>query len=94
MLVRKGLVQRFYVQMDGQQVKAWPVAQTLEDAQKLMKYLNVRKGVRAAEIGSVQGETLEGHINLAMNEGCKIVCCVLGWTSDGAPEWGYMPIDE
>jgi hypothetical protein len=88
MLVRQGFVQRLIVTRDGQEVLVWPVTQTLADAKRLCEQLQ-RPGVRPAEIGSAPGETLEGHIAMALEEGCVAACCVMGWQEDGSPEWGW-----
>lgn len=93
MLVRKGLVQRWTTAIDGQESKVWPMAKSIDDAKRLAKYLKAAPDVRAAEIGAVQNETLEGHITLAIEEGCSAACCVMGWNADGSPIWGWINFD-
>lgn len=85
MLVRKGLVQRVMLEGD---VKAWPVFHTAEDAQRFAKYAR-RKGASPAKIGSVQGETLVGHVALAIEDGCKKAVMVMGWKK-GEPILGSV----
>lgn len=92
MLVRKGLVQRMYVEFRGERVKAWPVVESVRDGKRLAKFMN-RKDVRPARIGSVEGEDLAGHIEMAINEDCRLTCCVSGWNEDGSPEWKFIPFD-
>jgi hypothetical protein len=90
MLVRQGLVQRCTQTIDGQQKKLWPLVQSIDDGKRLAAFLKAGPDVRVAEIGSVEGETLDGHIELAMNEGCYAAVCVLGWNADGSPKQGWI----
>jgi hypothetical protein len=93
-LARKGYVQRMMADPlgDGVLRKCWPVAKTHEDAQRLIDFLKVRDtGVRPAEFGTVPGETLEGHIQLALQEGCEFIVSPAGWGEDGQPiQWGRI----
>lgn len=93
MLVRKGMVQRIPVKWLGDDVLAWPVVETHSDAIRFAARTGI-PGVRPALIGSVNGETLEGHIGLALEEGCRLVICIAGWNSDGSPKWKYIPFDD
>lgn len=91
-LARQGYVQRVMADPigDGVMRKCWPVANTHDDAMQLVDFFKMRdKGVRPAEFGSVQGETLDGHIQLALNEGCEFVICPVGWVN-GSPQWGHI----
>ena len=94
MLVRKGLVQRHTATTPNGRSLIWPVAESHEDAAKLALFFSKGRdtGVRAARIGEVQGETLEGHLAMAMEEGCVAVACVAGWEPDGRPKGKWLPI--
>ena len=76
----------------------WPVAESHADAQRLAKWMIENGGapqdVRPALIGSVEGETLEGHIALAMEDGCAMISCVCGWTDDVSPTWKHMELGQ
>jgi hypothetical protein len=89
MLVRKGRVQRYSVGAAGPSI--WPIAETFGDAKRLCEWFG-GPSVRAARIGSVSGESLEGHLKLAIEDGCVAVYCVAGWHEDGSPQWKYIPI--
>lgn len=92
MLVNKGMVQRYIgTDTEGRPAKVWPIAETHADATRLAKWLKAPH-VRPALIGSVKGETLEGHIALALNEECVAVYCVAGWNEDGSPKWKWLPM--
>ncbi len=72
------------------------VAETFEDALRLGKWLtrkNHKRGVRPARIGSVQGETLDGHISCAIGEGCSLIACIAGWEGD-EPVWKYIDMES
>ena len=84
-IVTKGRVQRY----SGIGGTIWPMAETHEDAARLCKWFG-RPGIRPARIGSVPGETLEGHIHLAIMDGCVAAGCVAGWHSDGSPRWKWI----
>jgi hypothetical protein len=92
MLVRKGFVQRLMFEKDGIPAKAWPIADNLQDAKRLCKLFNNPK-IRPALIGSVEGETVAGHIRLAIEEGCFAVGRVKGWAEDGEPIWDWLIFD-
>jgi len=92
MLVRRGKVQRIKVTKDGKPTLVWPVAETHADAKRLAIWCG-KPGVRVAQIGSVERETLEGHLRLAISEGCVAVCCVRDWAPDGSPLWKWLPLD-
>lgn len=99
MLVRRGLTQRHEATFNGRRVKVWPVARTHADALRLLRWLRKVKRqslsqISVAKIGSVEGETLEGHIELAIKEGCEGICCVLGWNKDGSPKWGWLSAQD
>ncbi len=70
----------------------FPMAESHEDAVKLAAWVKT-PGVSPALIGSVQGETLEGHVELAVNEGSVGVSCVAGWNTDGSSQWKYLMFD-
>jgi len=89
MLVRKGMVQRVNQPGIG---KVWPVTETLEDAKRLARFFK-RKGLRPALIGSVPGETLEGHIQMAYEEGC-IAIAMFDWDPDGSPRLRTLTFDD
>jgi hypothetical protein len=91
-LTNRGFVQRCsYSQNDGTTGKAWPTAATHADAVRLCHYLDVWKyGVRPALIGSVEGESLDRHIEMAIEEGCRYACRPMGWNEDGSPQWGVI----
>jgi hypothetical protein len=97
-LARKGYIQRFMADPlgDGVMRKCWPVAKTHEDAQRLIDFLKVREdGTRPAEFGTVPGETIEGHIEVAVEEGCEFIVMPNGWTEDGQPiQWGKIDMRE
>lgn len=99
MLVRKGMVQRLLGKNhDGQPAKVWPIAESHTDAWLLAKWFKAQSkstgDVRPAAIGSVNGETLEGHIKMAMDEGCVACYCVSGWNTDGSPIWKWNSLVE
>lgn len=93
MLVRKGHPQR----MKQRGGLVWPVARTQADAVKLAAFfvakMQADPSIRPARVGSMQGETLEGHIRLAIEEGCRSIVVVQGWNIDGSPKFGEMKID-
>jgi hypothetical protein len=91
-LVKSGVVQNTMVSGPaGHPVKAFMVAESIDDANKLVDYLGVRsQGVRPALIGSVDGETLEGHLALAIEDGCELIICPQGWNDDKSPIWGVI----
>ena len=92
MLVRKGLVQR--IMLEGGR-RASPIAESWEDAQLLARYLGLgKRGPAPAKIGSGDGETLEGHIALAIQDGCEVIICVDGWLADGSPTWKSLPLTD
>lgn len=100
MLVRQGKVQRMPASTaDDANAQVWPIARTHADALRLAKWFHKtnpsahNSKVRPALIGSIKGETLEGHITLALKEGCIGTACVAGWLRDGSPEWGWLPFD-
>lgn len=97
-LVRQGSVQRVMADPlgDGVMRKCWPVAHSHEDAQRLIDFFKVRdKGVRPAEFGTVPGETMEGHITIALQEGCEFIITPAGWSEDGQPlQWGRIDMRE
>ncbi|MCA9070870.1 MAG: hypothetical protein KDA84_18200, partial [Planctomycetaceae bacterium] len=84
MLVRQGRVQRIEAMGDGKPMLAWPVAKTHGDAKRLCNHLGI-PGISPAKIGSLDGETLEGHVAMAMEERCSAACCICGWKDDGEP---------
>ncbi len=91
-LARQGFVQRVMADPvgDGVMRKCWPVANTHDDAMRLVDFFKCRAdGVRPAEFGSVQGETLEGHVEMALKEGCEFVICPVRWVDD-VPQWGHI----
>jgi hypothetical protein len=92
MLVRLGMVQRMMCEVDGRQVKAWPVFKTLKDAKRFAKY--AKTDAVPARIGSAYGETLEGHIALALQEGIELAVCPTGWNKDGSPTLGHIRLDS
>lgn len=80
MMVRNGFVQR----MEFQGEKTWVTATSLDDLNRFIKHIDGWKdGIRGSLIGSVQGETLETHIALALSEGCTKILNVR-W-EDGVP---------
>ena len=88
-LVREGKVQRLGgVRVGDKSGKVWPVAETREDAMKLVKCFG--EGTTAALIGSAPGETLESHIEMAIDEGCIAIVSPRGWNEDGSPIWGLI----
>lgn len=89
MLVREGIVQYLETDIDGKREKVWPVARTHEDAVKLAAHFG-KKGIVPAQIGSVQEETLKGHITLAIQQGCVGALVVQGWNDDGSPQYGFQ----
>ncbi len=93
-IVRKGFIQRLMADPlgDGVVRKCWPVAKTHEDAQRLIDYLKVRdEGARPAEFGTVPGETLEGHIQAALEDGCDFIVMPTGWDETGHPvQWAHI----
>ncbi len=103
MLVRKGLVQRVAndIRGDGNREKCWPVAGTMEDAQRLVDFYKAApQGVRAAEIGTAEkvhgdgtasAETLQGHILLAIAEECAYMTICVGWEGD-RPLWDLFDL--
>ncbi len=96
-LVNRGLVQRLQCSVNGRDAKCWPVARTHEDATTLARYFvkhaDADVTIRPALIGSVPGETLMGHISMALDEGCEYVLCPLAW-DDGKPMWGHIPLTQ
>lgn len=93
MLVRAGRVQRQDVTFEGVPTKVWPVAESYDDAKRLAEFLKVwSEGVRPAMVGSIENETLQGHIGMAMDEGCEFIACVAGWSEAGEPIWKTLPI--
>jgi len=103
MLVRRGVVQRYAgarfpcrtvngITIIEQDTTCWPVAKSHDDALRLAKWTG-REGVRPAKIGSVPGETLEGHVRLALQEGISLMVIVSGWTKAGAPIWDLVSIE-
>jgi hypothetical protein len=99
-LVRQGFVQRVTTDLlgDGVMRKCWPIASTWEDANKLVDFFKVREqGVRPAQIGSAEHEgvreTLEGHIAMALQEGCEFLIKPVAWV-DGMPKWGHIDMRE
>lgn len=95
MLVRNGLVQRLDADRYGEKVKVWPVFDTQEDAMRFIKWKGtaIGKDVRPALIGSVSGETFEGHIRQAIAEGCVAAVSPRSWTEAGDPVFGYLFFD-
>lgn len=91
MLVKRGCCQRMQVSVRGRPVKAWPVFDSLKAAQRFIEYYGF-EGVTVAEIGSVQGETLAGHVRMAVEDGCEIAINPRMWTEDGRPLFGYRPL--
>lgn len=92
-LVREGFVQRIMGEVNGEPAKIWPIAESHADANRLARWLK-NPGVVAAQIGSVEGETLEGHVKIALEDGCEVIACVSGWNADGSPQWKYIPMSE
>lgn len=97
-LVNRGHVQRFMCSVNGQDAKCWPVARTHEDAARLVRYfagkhVDPAAAIRPAIIGSAPGETLTGHIYMALDEGCEYVLCPMAW-DDGKPVWGHIPLTQ
>ena len=93
-MVRKGSVQRLPITHHGRPALAWPVADDDVKARRLARWLSDRNGktIRAARIGSVQGETFAGHCALAVQERCVALCCVADFAADGSPVWRSIPI--
>jgi hypothetical protein len=102
-LVRGGHVQRLRGRRPdtGEPAIAWPVAETHADATRLIEWVARHYGLSDAErgelevsrIGSVEGETIQGHIASAVKEGCIGACCVRDWQPDGSPVWKWMMFD-
>jgi len=93
MLVRRGNVQFMPVEICGGSALAWPVARSHRDALKLSKKFGVQD-VRPALIGSIKGETIEGHLFLALDQGCAGMAIVNGWDRNDSPIWGYIPFND
>ena len=96
-LARQGFVQRYAVDVfgDGIKRKVWPIAHAHEDANRLVDYLGLRdRGIRPAEIGTVSGETFEGHLRLASDEECEFICAIAGWNEEGTPLWNVMRLAD
>jgi hypothetical protein len=89
MIVSRGRVQRLDASKRGPVF--WPIAETHADARRLCEWFG-KPGIRPARIGSVPGETLEGHISLAIEDGCAAVGCVAGWAPDGSPTWKWLAL--
>ena len=88
--VRKGFTQR----LSASPGMMWPVAESHEKATQLLQHYGWDKqGIRVARIGSVEGETLQGHIRIAMEDGCLGVCCFDGLDNQGQPTWKYLLFD-
>lgn len=88
---RDGRIQRHQAIKDGIALIAWPVAQTHADAVVLCRWYGDAQ-LRPSLIGDVHGETLEGHIQQAITDGCAAICCVTGWQDDGSPVWSWREI--
>lgn len=86
-LVTNGIVQ-YWAKANGD--KYFPVAKTRADAARLARWW--KSDASPAQIGSVSGETLEGHITAAVDAGCVAFCCPQRWNSDGSPVWGFIKI--
>jgi hypothetical protein len=76
---------------------AFPVAEEHGDAIRLARWLNTwpkRKGrVSPAKIGSINGETLDGIIRLAIEAGCSLMLMPNGWNQDGSPAgWARLEL--
>jgi hypothetical protein len=97
MIVRQGHVQRYDTEWRGERVRVWPIAENHVDAMRLCKLLEKihgKRGLRPALIGSMEGETLEGHIRGAIEDGCIGMFCVDGWNADGHPTFKIQLYDE
>jgi len=93
MMVRKGYVQRLSkINIKGIDMRAWPVAENHADAKRLARRLGGHDVV-PARIGSIPGETLEGHILPALEDGCRAIVCVDGWDASGNPKWKSILTD-
>jgi hypothetical protein len=88
MLVRNGRTTRWG---NPNGTRLWPIAKTHEEAVRLKRYLRAEDAT-VAKIGSVQGETLQGLIYLAIADGCVGACCPMGWNGD-EPQWGFIMFD-
>ncbi len=94
MLVRRGKVQRAqHIHVGDKIGRVWPVARTAEDALRLIRHWKL-KDTMPAMIGSLEGETLEGHIRLALEDRCLAAVCVMGWNDDGSPIFGEINCDK
>lgn len=95
MLVRQGKVQRMMATKGGKPIKVWPIFETQADAMRMtMKMKNIDGGaVRPAMIGSIDGETLDGHIKMAIKEGCAAACCPQSFDDNDDPVWGWIMFD-
>jgi hypothetical protein len=94
---RQGFVQRLEADIRGDGVtrKCWPIAHTHEDANRLVDFFGWRdKGIRPAEIGTVDGETISGHFRLAFEEGCEFVIACADWTEEGKPVWRLTKVAD
>lgn len=91
---RNGMIQRHRATVEGKTIIAWPVAQTHSDAVVLCRWFGDAEVVGPALIGDVEGETLEGHIQQAIEDGCAAICCVTGWQDDGSPVWSWREIGK
>lgn len=80
MMVKNGFVQR--MEIEGE--LSWITALSLEDINRFIKHIDAwDDGIRGSLIGSVPGETLDGHIELALKEGCTKFLNV--YWEDGKP---------
>jgi hypothetical protein len=98
-ILKRGHVQRIRANRrnDGSPIIVWPVARTHEDAKRLAQWISKEygiQGLRADRIGSVEGETLDRHINSALSDGCEAVCCVDHWNADGSPAWVWIYAED
>lgn len=86
-LIKKGKTQRLAgVELNGEQTRTLQIASSREDAKKLAAW-HGDPDITTALIGSIEGETLEGHIKIAMEDGCEVLAHVIGWNPDGSPEY-------
>jgi len=86
-IVKEGAVQRFH--RNGE--LWWPVFYTLEDAERFGKVFDCQDS--PSEIGSVEGESLESHVKLALADGCVGACNPLSWNDDGMPALAELLFD-
>lgn len=93
-LVRQGFIQNMMADPvgDGTLRRCLPVFFTREDAQRFAHNGGLwEKGVRPAELGSVDGESLDTLLAAALKDGCEFIVCPEKVVDDESKiRWGHI----